>query len=69
MNNQSKKPEDRTPQNSDQKHIHHPGDDEKSVVKPEDKEYRKEEAEFDNPALQRERSEQPVNPIKKEPKE
>lgn len=41
----------------------------KAVKKPEDKDYQKEEADFKNPAKQREEGEQPVNPIKKGPKE
>lgn len=40
----------------------------KAVKKSEDKDYTQEEANFKNPAKQREQSEQPVNPIKKEPK-
>lgn len=41
----------------------------KAVKQPEDKQYTKEEADFDNPAKRREKEEQPVNPIKKAPKE
>lgn len=41
----------------------------KAVKKPEDKDYRKEEANFKNPAKKREQEEQPVHPIKKAPKE
>lgn len=41
----------------------------KAVKKPEDKDYTEEEPEFKNPAKQREREEQPVNPVKKAPKE
>ncbi len=40
----------------------------KAVKKPEDKDYTKEEPHFKNPAKQREREEQPVDPIKKAPK-
>jgi len=40
----------------------------KAVKKPEDKDYTKEDAHFKNPAKQREREEQPVDPIKKAPK-
>lgn len=69
MNNQSKKPEKLEPQDSDQKNIEHPKDDDKAVVKPEDKVYKKEEPAFDNPAKRREQNEQPVNPIKDPPKE
>lgn len=41
----------------------------KAVIKPEDKDYNREEAPFKNPAKKREESEQPVHPIKKAPKE
>ncbi len=41
----------------------------KVVKKPEDQDYRKEEAQFKNPAKEREEGEQPVHPIKKAPKE
>jgi len=41
----------------------------KAVKQPEDKDYTEEEANFKNPAKQREREEQPVDPIKKAPKE
>ena len=44
-----------------------PGD--KAVKKPEDKDYTEDEPEFKNPAKQREREEQPVDPIKKAPKQ
>lgn len=69
MNNQSKKPEKLEPQDSDQKNIHHPDEDDEAVVKPADKEYNETDAGFKNPAKQREKSEQPVNPVKKEPEE
>ena len=68
MNNQSKKPEKLEPQDSDQKNIN-PKNDEKAVVKPEDKVYNKQNASFINPAKQREQQEQPVHPVKKEPKD
>jgi hypothetical protein len=42
---------------------------EKAVKKSEDKDYTKDNPDFDNPAKQRERDEQPVNPIKKAPKD
>lgn len=42
---------------------------EKAVKKPQDKDYTEEEANFKNPAKQREREEQPVDPIKKAPTE
>lgn len=41
----------------------------KVVKKPEDKDYRKEEAGFKNPAKKREQEEQPVHPIKNAPAE
>ena len=44
-----------------------PGD--KAVKKLEDKDYTEDEPEFKNPAKQREREEQPVDPIKKAPKQ
>jgi len=40
----------------------------KAVKQPEDKDYREEEAHFENPAKKREESEQPVHPVKKAPK-
>ncbi len=69
INNQSNKPENREPADSEQKNIKHPENDEEAVLKPEDKKYKKEEANFDNPARQREEDEQPVHPVKKEPEE
>ena len=69
MNNQSKKPEKLRPQDSERKDIMHPKDDNKTVVKSEDKQYNEDEAEFKNVAKSRENSEQPVNPIKQAPKE
>lgn len=67
--NQSKKPEKLKPQDSEQKDINHPKNDEETVVKPEDKSYKKEDAEFKNPAKQRQQGEQPVQPVKKAPEE
>ncbi|NEU08669.1 hypothetical protein GZH53_10135 [Flavihumibacter sp. R14] len=69
MNNQSKKPEKLEPQDSDQKNIKHPRNDDKAVVKPEDKAYYKQDASFNDPAKRREQDEQPVHPVKKEPKD
>jgi len=69
MNNQSKKPEKLRPQDSERKDIMHPKDDNKTVVKSEDKQYNEDEAEFKNVAKSRENSEQPVNPIKQAPKD
>lgn len=40
----------------------------KAVKKPEDKDYQEENPEFKDPAKQREREEQPVDPIKQAPK-
>lgn len=65
MNNQSKKPEKLKPQDSVQKNIRHHKNDEKTVLKSEDKVYTKEEADFKNIARKRENSEQPVNSVKK----
>ncbi|RZM29765.1 MAG: hypothetical protein EOO88_03595 [Pedobacter sp.] len=39
-----------------------------AVKQPEDKDYNEEEANFKNPAKQRENEEQPVNPVKSPPK-
>jgi hypothetical protein len=69
MNNQSRKPEKLEPQDSDQKNIKHPGNDQEAVVKPEDKNYKKENATFKNPAKRTEQGEQPVHPVKDPPKE
>ena len=69
INNQSDKSEKREPQDSEQKQIDHPQNDGETVVKPEDQKYLKVDAEFENPALERERGEQPVESVKKEPKE
>jgi len=69
MNNQSKKPENLEPQDSDQKNIKHPKNDEEAVVKPEDQVYNKQNATFINPAKKREQGEQPVHPVKEPPKE
>jgi hypothetical protein len=69
MNNQSKKPEKLEPQDSDQKNIKHPKNDDKAVVKPEDKVYNKQNATFIDPAKNREQIEQPVHPVTKVPEE
>ena len=61
MNNESDKPEKLKPQDSEEKRIKNPKDDNEAVVKPEDKVYQKQEANFDNPAKKRETSEQPVH--------
>ncbi len=67
MNNQSQKPEQLRPQDSKQKEIKNPKDDNEAVVKPEDRTYKKDEAQFANPAERRENGEQPVHPVKKPP--
>ena len=69
INNQSDKPEKFEPKDSKRKDIKHPQDDEEAVVKPKDREYHKEEADFDDPAKTKERSEQPVEPRKNPPKD
>lgn len=69
MNNQSKKPENLQPEDSKKKDIEHPKDDSKAVVKPEDKVYKRKEANFKNIAKRRENQEQPVYPIKTPPKD
>lgn len=60
MNNKSKKPEKLEPQDSRQKEIKHPQNDDEAVVKPSDKSYRQEQADFGDTAKKRENSEQPV---------
>ena len=69
MNNKTKKPEKLQPQDSEQKDIKHPQNDNEAVVKPSDRLYHQDQADFGNAAKKRENSEQPVYPIKKEPKE
>ncbi len=69
MNNQSEKPEKLEPQDSEQKKVKHPKDDNEAVVKSQDKIYTKEEANFADPAKRRETDEQPVTPIKTPPKD
>ena len=64
MNNQSEKPEKLKPQDSEEKGIKHHKDDSEAVVKPEDKAYTKDQADFGNAAKKRENSEQPVHPAK-----
>lgn len=61
INNQSDKPEKFEPKDSKRKDIEHPKDDEEAVVKPEDKIYTKENANYGNVAAKKEKSEQPVN--------
>lgn len=68
-NNQSDKAEKLEPQDSEQKDIKPRRDDEKAVIKPEDQTYTEEDANFKDPAKTKERSEQPVNPIKTPPKD
>ncbi len=70
INNKSDKAEDMKPKDSERKEIKHKRDDEEAVVKPSDKEYRKKQANFTPPpAESKEKSEQPVNPVKEEPDE
>ncbi len=69
MNNSSDKPEKFEPKDSKRKAVKHPQDDVEAVVKPEDKNYRKENPTFRNPAKSKEESEQPVNPGKEAPKD
>ncbi len=64
MNNESEKPEKLRPQDSKQKEVKNPKDDNEAVVKPEDREYTRDEANFANPAKRRETDEQPVHPVK-----
>ncbi len=70
MNNEIKKKSDKPGSNYEEeipKDKVPEGD--KAVKKPEDLDYQKEEADFKNPAKQREEGEQPVHPIKKAAKE
>lgn len=69
MNDKSKNPEKLEPQDSKKKEIKHPQNDNEAVVKPADRSYTKEDVDFGNTAQKRENSEQPANPIRKEPKE
>ena len=69
MNNESEKPEKLLPQDSKQKEVKNPKDDNEAVVKPEDKLYTRDEADFVNPAKRRETDEQPVHPVKTPPKD
>ena len=65
--NQSDKPEKFEPKDSERKDIKHPQDDEEAVIKPEDKDYNEENADFGNVSERRKNSEQPVHPVKKAP--
>ena len=69
INNQSDKPEEFEPKDSKRKNIKHPQDDEEAVVKPEDRRYTKEEDDFGDVAKYKEEREQPVLPVKDEPKD
>ena len=69
MNNQSENPEKLKPQDSEQKKIRTPKDDNEAVVKPKDQLYTRKEADLPDPAKRRETDEQPVNPIKSPPKD
>lgn len=63
-NNQSDKPEKLEPQDSKEKQIRHPKDDNEAVVKTEDKIYNGDNADFKNVAKKKELSEQPQDRIK-----
>ena len=67
INNQSDKPEKFEPQDSERKDIKHPQDDEEAVVRPEDKEYQEEEADFENIEKNKIENEQPVNSVNEAP--
>lgn len=69
MGNHRDKKENLHPQDSGEKEIRHPQDDNEAVVKDEDKEYNREDPDIKNPAGTRERSEQPVHPVKSSPEE
>jgi hypothetical protein len=69
MNNESEKPERLKPQDSKQKEVKNPKDDNEAVVKPEDRIYTKNNAHFANPAKRRETDEQPVHPVRTPPKD
>ena len=69
INNQSDKPEKFEPKDSKRKNIKHPQDDEEAVVKPEDRQYKKEDEDFGDIAKYKEQGEQPVLPVKDAPKE
>ncbi len=69
MNNQSDIPEKFEPKDSKRKKIKHPQDDDEAVLKPEDQDYQKENADFKNVSRAKEESEQPVHVIKKAPKD
>lgn len=64
MNNSPKEKNDK-PSSNFQEPIIDKGD--KAVKKPEDKDYTQDDPNFKDPAKQREREEQPVDPIKKAP--
>lgn len=68
MNNQNDKPEKLKPQDSERKDIKHPENDSEVVRRSEEKKYVKEDADFENISKSKENSEQPVDPIKQEPK-
>lgn len=67
MNNESEKPEQLRPQDSKQKEIKHPKDNNEAVVKPKDRVYTNNEPNLADPAKRRETDEQPVHPVKKAP--
>lgn len=69
MNNKSDKPEHLVPQDSKEKDIKHPQDDQEAVVKRRDRTYKEEDADFGNIAERKEKREQPVNPVAPPPKD
>ncbi len=69
MNNQSEKPEKLRPQDSERKDITTPENDNEVVRRSEEKNYVEKDADFGNISKSKENSEQPVNPIKRAPKD
>lgn len=70
INNQNNNPEKLEPKDSERKDIKHPENDEQAVVKSDDQKYTEDEPDFQPPpAESKEKSEQPVHPIKDAPKD
>jgi len=67
-NNQSEKPEKLKPQDSERKEIKHPQDDTEAVVKPDDLDYEKEDADFGSIEKRKAENEQPINSVSEAPK-
>jgi hypothetical protein len=61
INNQSDKPEKLVPKDSERKELQHPEDMEEAVVKPKDKNYQEESANFGNVAGKKERQDRQRN--------